>query len=202
MECHLIQEAGEHTRLEWDALFDRTQWPGSAIDFRAGQLVGKRGFVTSDVDDLKQDLALHIFLRWPAFDPSRSSARTYVDRLLTTKQAELLRRKGKRSLGRHQSSSAGLPEPRTDDRPTKLTDLRLDVSSAQAKLPSDLKRISRLLAIHSPSEVARQLGIHRGRVYEIIGRIRKRFEDGGLREYVESAGRFGATRHMYEKRIA
>ena len=71
-------------------------------------------------------------------------------------------------LGRHHSPAQ------------EQVELRLDVQEALERLPEDLRPIAERLQHHSIAEVARELGMPRTTLYELIARIRRRFQRLGL----------------------
>lgn len=188
---------------------DLDPYAKSIIQHKARQLIGKYGFNRDDLDDLQQDMALDLLVRLPKFDPSKASFRTFVSLIVNRKTASIVRsrRREKRSYRRHLVS---LDEPvasrdgsvtqreqtiSRDDFDRRMgkhglsdeerVDLHIDLSLAVSELSPDLRNLAGQLVTHSISEVARERGVPRSTLYSAgIGRLRKAFEDRGLRDYL------------------
>lgn len=185
------------------------------IRHKARQLIGKYGFTRDDYDDLQQEMMLDLLRRLGKYDPSRAGLSTFVARVVDRKVSTLIRhqRQEKRDYRRHvcpldaqiedqDGQQRGLDEVLSQDafdeeiarydRPeAERIDLRLDLSLVLDDLPEDLRHLARRLQTRTVAEIARELGVPRSTLYEKgIARLRKIFEDNGLREYLEG------TRHI------
>ena len=177
------------------------------IRHKAKQLIGRNGFTRNDLEDIRQELTLDHLKRRDQFDPKRSSLHTFIVRIVRHKIASMIehREAGVRDYRREECS---LDEPVVDadghgverhetvdgeaDRPGlsahERHQLRLDLERVFLGLPEDLKPVCRLLwAEKTISEVSRELGIARSTVYERIKRLRSRFEDARLGDYLEKS---------------
>ncbi len=78
-----------------------TEYAKSCIRIKARQLSQRSEFRRSDEDDLRQDLWLTLLKEAHRFDPERASANTFVDRVVNTGAAMILRRpyRQKRAAG-------------------------------------------------------------------------------------------------------
>lgn len=182
------------------------QYIQKLIRYKAKKLVGKTGLKRLDVDDIAQDIWLDLIQRLPGFDPSRSQQRTFVTRLVDHKISNILRdqRAQKRDICRchslnvplgvgHEVDGTALLASDTHDRRTGCVHrsgeeqayLAEDVSSIVATMPENLQELTgRLKQGESQSAIARELGIPRTTLQELVYRIRRRFEDVGLRDYL------------------
>jgi RNA polymerase sigma factor (sigma-70 family) len=152
---------------------------------RALWLVGRTELTTSDADDFVQGALAAVAERWPTFNPRRASAATFVARIVNSHMASALRyRRQKRRDLRRSCSYTNHIEPAVEDSRLVSTDLRVDINQAVEQLAPELQLVCELLTHSSPTEVAHQLGLHRARVYEAIGKIRRRFESTGLQAYL------------------
>ena len=61
------------------------------VQHKAWQLVGKAGYTHDDMDDIRQDLIVHLLERLPQFDPAKATYNTFVARLVERKISNLLR---------------------------------------------------------------------------------------------------------------
>jgi DNA-directed RNA polymerase specialized sigma24 family protein len=62
-------------------------------------------------------------------------------------------------------------------------ELALDTATVLAALPEDLRDLAMGLMDASPSQVARDLGVPRSTLQRRLERLRRHFEDAGLRDY-------------------
>lgn len=170
------------------------------IRHKARQLARKPGFSPSDQEDIEQELLIAILERWPAFDSSRASARTFVARIIESRAASLIRasRAAKRGVGQCNPPNAeavngacNFDEEKVRARrgihsrsALESLSLRLDVASVLADLPDDLQRLCKRLMRGSISDAARSSGKHRTTLYRALSEVRKRFSDAGLHEYL------------------
>ena len=182
------------------------------IRHKARQLIGKYGFTRDDYDDLQQEMMLDLLRRLGKYDPSKAGLSTFVARIVDRKVSTLIRhqRQEKRDYRRQVCSldaqvedqdgqARGLDEVLSQDaydeevarhdRPEgERLDLRLDLSLALDELPDDLRQLALRLQTRTVTEIARELGVPRSTLYEKgIARLRKIFEDKGLREYLGEA---------------
>jgi RNA polymerase sigma-70 factor (ECF subfamily) len=184
------------------------------IQHKARQLINKYGFTRDDYDDLQQDMMLDLLRRLTNYDPTRAGLSTFVARIVDRKVSTLIRhqRQMKRDY-RHKvypldaqvedqdGQPRGLDEVLSQDaydgeigrhdRPeAERLDLRLDLSLVLDELPEDLRDLAHRLQTRTVAEIARELGVPRSTLYEQgIARLRKIFEDKGLRVYL------GDSRH-------
>jgi len=64
-------------------------------------------------------------------------------------------------------------------------DLRIDVSRALSRIPPDLRDLAELLMLQPKRDAAREAGISRSTLYKRgLGRLRRAFDDTGLRSYL------------------
>lgn len=144
------------------------------------------------IEDVFHNVFLVVLRRLPQFDPRRSSLRTFVARITESALIDRARRLSadKRNPCRH-------PDRRQDDRripPDQfpaanesdvLRDLALDLKDAISKLPHDLEHLARDLQQWTPDEIAARDGVHPGTIYRRIARLRERWEDSSLKDYLD-----------------
>jgi RNA polymerase sigma factor (sigma-70 family) len=159
-------------------------------------------FARGEIDDLRQELRLGVVERAGAFDPSRASWPTFVDRVVTSRAANLAAaeraacRDRRRcvfaeDVGANQAASreealdhvAGSTE-RDLRAPLADLELRRDVHAVVGRLPPDERRVCEHVLAASIDEAARALGRSRSWVYDALRRLREPFEDAGLRDYL------------------
>jgi len=165
-----------------------------------------------EIDDLRQEFALHLFLHLDQYDESRASLPTFVRRACRNKSLQLIEKETakKRNGGTiPQSLSAALQHDDAD--PTEeLSDiisedeyfirtgrrsqpaaellvLHIDAARAKDRIRTELPEAADLLAGDEPlAEVARKLGVSRSTAYRWRGRIRRALTDAGLGVYAEA----------------
>ena len=159
-----------------------------------------------DFDVIKQDLLIEILEQLPKFDPSRASLKTYVGRVVRYKvckirarrQAARNRRHRVTSLdaevsGRDDGRSITLGEALSDDAdrrlgrnltPDELSGLGLDLEETIASLKDEHQELCERLKTDTFTEIATNLKISRGTLYEASKQIRAAFERNGLSDYL------------------
>lgn len=182
------------------------------IRHKARQLIGKYGFTRDDYDDLQQEMMLDLLRRLGKYHPSKAGLNTFVARIVDRKVSTLIRHQRQKKRDYRQqvcsldaqvedqdgqahrldevlSQDAYDAEIARHDRPAaERHDLRLDLKSAFDELPDDLRDLAFRLQTRTVAEIARELGVPRSTLYEKgITRLRKFFEDRGLREYLDEA---------------
>lgn len=170
-----------------------SEYDRKLIRYKARQLVGQFGFNVSDLEDIEQNLLLHVLERMERFDPQRGCEHTFVARVVSHKIVSIIRHRcaARRHWGRvehsldalaeHGSGCSVLSESPNDE----LADMTIDVRSACAALDDDLRRLTELLQSHSLAEAARKLGLTRGDARGRVNRLRRQWKEIGMDEYVD-----------------
>jgi RNA polymerase sigma-70 factor (ECF subfamily) len=161
------------------------------------------GYSVSDLPDLEQELSLHLLKRMQMYDPRKAEWETFVSAVLTTWGANCLRDRyaAKRDPRRLHSLPTTTETGQNESGPAEVmlseqahdarlgrhrrsaqgqVELQLDVQEALGRLPEDLRSIAECLKHNLPAEVARELGLPRTTLYELIARICRRFQRMGL----------------------
>jgi hypothetical protein len=149
---------------------------------------------------LEQDLALHVHLAAPKYDPKRGATTTFYDRVLARKIASIVqfRTAQKRDVRRErQLDDAPDNYVRAPDLTPEQRDLRVDVTDVLARLPGDHRRVARLFMEHSEAEVIRRTGMTRQRVRGLRQRIGQHLRAAGLAEYFSEPGQPAARPTLY-----
>jgi len=177
------------------------------IRCKARQLIGKAGLTWNDVEDLEQELMLHLLERLPKFDPEVAARTTFVANIVERKISNILRdRMREKRDGRRQFGSLNDliedDEGETIERAYTLDQdaadirmgrrhrtreeearLRLDVSLLLSALPDDLRPVAQELLQKTITEAAESLGMPRTTLYYAIERLRPFFDKAGLNDY-------------------
>jgi len=192
-----------------DHLFeDRDSFASQLIRRKARQLVRRPGFSKSDRPDIEQELAIELVQKYGQFDPERARETTFVARVIENKAVSLVRarqaekrhfrRNGKSLNERVSDGEGGSVEraqtvgaanakrhtgqaARSDE---EVARLKLDIDAVLETLPADLRKLAEMLTEMTEYAASRQLGTSRRQVANDVARLRERFEDAGLRDYL------------------
>ena len=180
----------------------------ACIKHKAYQLVGQAGLTADDLEDLEQELTIHLFEQLPKFDPTRGAFSTFVDRVVDHKAADILDarfaacRDCRLRVGsihdpvRLQDGGEVLVEDMDLDdavqvqrgiggrSPHEEADLRIDLERALAALTPEQRDLCLRLLTSTIAEISATTGVPRPTLYDRLRRIRVAFERAGLREYV------------------
>jgi RNA polymerase sigma-70 factor (ECF subfamily) len=183
--------------------FVLTDYARKLIRFKARQLCRLHSFSKSDEEDLQQELWLAVVNQAAKFDPARASLDTFIDRVVNTAVAMVLRdrQRQKRSNGFQAMSLDRTPadghgnEPlsakvseddlarRVGTEPADETDRRETaeaVASALAKLPDELRDVCRRVMGGSISSAAQDLETSRRQIRNALAAARPFFEQAGV----------------------
>ena len=176
--------------------------------FKAKQLIGKYGFSKDDVEDIRQELVLDVLQRLPKFNRTRAGLKTFISRLLDNHIAHLIKH---REAGRrdHRRVECRLDDWQRDkdnlwtclgetiteeealDRlgcrrlsSQERIDLALDTVTLLDLLSKRDRKLCLQLQTRTVSELSRQTGVVRTRIYERLRAIRQKFLAAGMEEYL------------------
>lgn len=185
-----------------------TKFAAQLIRRKARELAARSGFSPSDRDDIEQELRLILLRRLDKFDPSVAHYNAFVTTVIERYSATILEHRcaESRSHRRYGGSlnqlvddgdgnkiemGATLPEDqqcvRTGARfrsGEELHDLATDVAQLIADLPPEVADICERLKRDTISVVARDLGMPRSTLRDLLKGVRSRFECCGMREYL------------------
>jgi len=169
------------------------------IYYKSRQLIGSYGFTISDIEDIRQELAVDLWQRLPGFDPTRASLRTFVTRVVGNKIASIIEMRTSKtrnvamcpySLSDLVYADDGSVVERGDllgeiDAELELADLRMDVARVMEKLTSAQRQVCAMLSADNKSLAAAATGVSRSSMYRAVTAIRPVFEAEGLGIYAE-----------------
>ena len=180
----------------------------ACIKHKAYQLVGQAGLTADDLEDLEQELTIHLFERLPKFDSTRGAFSTFVDRVVDHKAADILdarfaaRRDCRIFVGSiddtvrlreggevpimdldledavHVQRGISAPSPHAE------AEFRINLERAMAALTPEQRDLCRRLLTATIAEISAATGVPRPTLYDRLRQIRVAFERAGLREYV------------------
>jgi RNA polymerase sigma-70 factor (ECF subfamily) len=183
--------------------FVLTDYARKLIRFKARQLCRLHSFCKSDEEDLQQELWLAVVNQAGKFDPARASLDTFIDRVVNTAVAMILRdrQRQKRSNGFQTVSLDVAPadghgsEPLAakvsqDDLARRIGTEPADeaerretaeaVASALDKLPDELRDVCRRVMSGSISAAAEDLETSRRQIRNALASARPYFEQAGV----------------------
>jgi RNA polymerase sigma factor (sigma-70 family) len=158
----------------------------------------------AEADDLEQEVLLQLLRRCHRFNPQKASWPAFSNVVCRTQLLSILDRHCAQSRTRRKEAaspnapaqdgvgngliarlSSDCHAQRLGSRPPSeqgQSDLRTDLQATLALLPAIQRQICERLKVDTPTDVARDMGISRGTLYDHIGQIRERFDQAGLRE--------------------
>jgi len=154
-------------------------------------------------DDLLQECLIHWLDVRDRYDPGRGASKnTYMAKVIASALRKLVE-KANTDKRKAIYESASLEEPLNDDGdeltikgklakdedipPQAKTELKIDISRVLQKLTPEEQKLCRLLGEEglSINEACKYFNKHRSVVYRDVLRIRKLFEEEGLKDYLK-----------------
>lgn len=173
------------------------------------QIIGRAGFHQQDRQDLEQELLTRLLHSLKSFDPNQAHRKAFVTAVVERDVANILRDKQAEKRDHRRIGSLQVTIEITDNGPTELAEtigdrelnarrcrdprspdnlaqLACDLADVVAALPQELRDLAERLKTQSISAIAREVGIPRTTLNDAVRRLRKRFEQAGLRDYLPS----------------
>jgi RNA polymerase sigma factor (sigma-70 family) len=174
------------------------------IRVKAGQLIKRSDFSSSDFDELQQDMRLYLLEKAHLFDPDRGNLESFVTKavnscvgMMLRHQDCLKRREDKkavsleRTMVEHEGEISELGYVLLEDDGQRRTrayprsdfahfELNEAVEHVMAKLDPDDRDLLLSIAEHGLKETARRRGVSWRQVTNARDRLRKEFEKAGL----------------------
>ena len=153
-----------------------------AAKVRATAAVVSGVISVADREDFEQEGLTACWRALPQYDPARASLRTFIERVIASRIASLVRA-ARRSPVRVSLTAAG---PRSVDSDADVQELYADVERLSSAFECHDRQLILLLLEHSPAEAGRMLGLPRSTVHDRILRLRRIFVAAG---FVSNGGR-------------
>jgi hypothetical protein len=153
------------------------------IKKKAKRLVGHYGYRQDDVDDLEQELALHVFPRIHLHRPERGSREGFVGKMASNKLLNVIeQRTAQKRDRRYDTRIDDAGEDALNDGSTSQDriDLQIDMRQVLARMPADLHKVALLRTQHSERELEGLLHLTRAEVRTRIAKVEKFLRDAGL----------------------
>ncbi|MGC9998480.1 MAG: sigma-70 family RNA polymerase sigma factor [Bryobacteraceae bacterium] len=159
-----------------EATFDQAYpFAARAAQVRATAAVVSGAIPAADLEDFEQEGLTACWLALPKFNPARASLRTFVERVVASRIASLVRA-ARRSPVHVPLKAAG---PRPVDSGAELQELHADIERISSAFGCHDRQLILLLLEHSPAEACRMLGLPRSTVHDRILRMRRSFVRAG-----------------------
>jgi RNA polymerase sigma factor (sigma-70 family) len=153
------------------------------IKRKAKRLAGHYGYRISDVEDIEQDLAMHVFQQTHRHEPGRGSREKFVSKVAKNKLLNLIEKHTAKKRDRRRDVPADdVGEGALLDggiAPDRI-DLVIDVREAIARLPEDLRQVAVLRQQHSEKELEGLLNLTRAQVRGRLQRLERLLREAGL----------------------
>ena len=147
-----------------------------AAKVRATAAVVSGAIPVADREDFEQEGLTACWRALPQFDPARASLRTFIERVIASRMASLVRA-ARRSPSHVPLGDAG---PWPVDSGAELREFYADMERLSSALGCQDRELAFLLLEYSPAEAGRMLGIPRSTVHDKILRLRRTFVEAGL----------------------
>ena len=173
------------------------------IQFKARRLGCCPGFSRSDIEDIEQEAYLRLLQRFHAGNCCECPVLVFIKTIVNQCVASLIRDRFRQKRDSRRTRSLNAPCDRTgtelgdaisdaqsgcDDcchrAHTDLSDLGMDVDATIAELTFEQQQLCKVLGINSISELARRFEMPRTTLSDRVRKVRRNFEDRGLRDYV------------------
>lgn len=149
------------------------------IALRAAQVrsaaAARVGFPPCNLQDLEQEAVIRVWQALSKYDPARAGVRTFIEIVVTTRIASMLR------SHRHRPRIECLDSRYIDDgNRLREMELRMDVRRLLAGVSWFDKAVALSLVAHSITDTSRNLGVSRSVVYQAVRRLRVALAAGGF----------------------
>lgn len=171
------------------------------------QIIGRAGYTRQDKEDLEQELLTRLLQGLRSFDPDVAHRKSFVTAIVERAVATILRDAEAQKRDHRRISSLQRLVDLTDEGPTELAetigdreyngrrcrDPRSDEDLAQLvtdlaevidSMPGELRDLAERMKTQSISAIAREIGVPRTTLNDAVRRLRQRFEQAGLRDYL------------------
>ena len=156
-----------------------------AAGVRARGAVASGAIQRADREDLEQEAVVACWLAMANFDARRASLPTFIECVVASRMASVVR------------ATHHLRALRSLDRAADLCaasmfsghELRIDIERLLEDCSDSERRLARLLTEYSPTQASRILGVARSTVYERIRGLRMRFAPAGPKGQADLSAR-------------
>ena len=184
-----------------DARLDALEVVGPLIRAKARRLARCPCFYGDDLEDIEQDLRFAAVKGLAGYRKDRGLSAHLLSRVIRNEAATLARNRNamKRMPAAARVSLDSVTGDQVDKTlgdqihrrsPAEQMDLVLDLETAVASLPIPQQDLCARLERQTIAEISRETGMARSTVSGHVRKLRQRFEDWGLRDYLSVAPSF------------
>jgi RNA polymerase sigma-70 factor, ECF subfamily len=175
---------------------DRTDYATWLIHLEAKALVGHFDITEDDVEDIEQDIALHLIEGWPQYDPNRGTPQMFVSQVVKNKITNIVRHLQTDSCRYERMARLPYSPEKAEEmadqlpgHPVRTNDmtgfeLQMDLETVLAELPQEMREVCERLKTESVRAIASDLGIPVSTLRCQLTQLRERFEAAGFRDYL------------------
>lgn len=160
-----------------------TEEDAEIIKRKAKRLAGHYGYRSSDVEDIEQDLAMHVFQQTHRHQPERGSREKFVSKVAKNKLLNLIEQRTAKKRDRRRDvrmDEVGEGALLDGENTPEQIDVGIDVRTVIALLPEDLRQVALLRQRHSEKELEGLLKLTRAQVRGRLQRLERIFREAGL----------------------
>ena len=182
----------------------------STVRKKARKLIKHKCFLSSDLEDLEQELMIDLLSKLIHYDSSKSSLQTFTQNIIENKASNMIRDISRKKRG-SQMTICSLYKPigvgdnkdeayllidtiSADSRfyeyslsdLTRQLEFEFDVRQVINKLPDNLGKLCKLSQIMTVAEIAEETRTSRNTVYKALKMLRTIFADSNLQDYLSS----------------
>lgn len=162
---------------------------------KARRVLGCCDGSAEELRDIEQELIARMLRGLKDFDPAKTHINVFITTVVEKSAGMLIRERlakkrhcpGRQTLNPSavNDGSADTPDRRDHKREEERLDLARDLAEVLAELPVDLRDLAERLMVNTVSQAARDRKLQRSSLQRHVERLRKCFEDSGLRIYLE-----------------
>ena len=176
---------------------------------KINQLVRRSGFSQQERDDLEQDLLVRVLQSLPKFNPDQAHRNKFITTVVERYVANILRDRSAGKRDRRGRISLNVMIDGGEEGPTELlqtigdreldarlgrdrreedelTQLAIDMAEVISTLPDSWQTLLELRKSRTMQQVADEMGVPRTTLNDWMRRIRQRFENAGMQDYLQS----------------
>ena len=182
----------------------------STVRKKARKLIKHKCFLSSDLEDLEQELMIDLLSKLIHYNSSKSSLQTFTQNIIENKASNMISDISRKKRG-SQMAICSLYEPigvgdNKDEAYllidtisadssfyeysisdlTRQLEFEFDVRQVINKLPDNLGKLCKLLQIMTVAEIAEETGTSRNTVYKALKMLRTIFADSNIQDYLSS----------------
>lgn len=152
--------------------------------------LNRRGVIrVGEMESFASELMARLLAVWDTYDPARAPREAFVNIVVSSQSASLLRERNAQKRRGTPQSLDGIADllvdrAASDGRQQHIINLRIDLAGVMPLLTPFQRQLVDLLQRDALAPIAEQMGIPRRTLRDQCARIREVFRDAGLEEYL------------------